>query len=62
MEVRRLPHEGGRVAQIEVSKERVVVLAAHKLGRRAAELGGRVGGGVPDVLVHPCNGGETMRN
>ena len=28
-------------------------------GGGAAQLGGRVGGGVPDVLVHPCNNACT---
>ena len=62
MEVRRLPHEGGRVPQVEVAEKDVVALAivvvivaADELGGRAAQLRGRVGGGVPDVLVHPCN-------
>ena len=64
VEVRRLPHEGGRVPQVEVAEKDVVALAivvvvvivaADELGGRAAQLRGRVGGGVPDVLVHPCN-------
>ena len=48
VEVRRLPHEGRRVAQVEA------VQSADELGRGAAALR-RIGRRVSDVLVHPCN-------